>query len=205
MSRHVSSTFLRVLGIIGSSGVIGCNAASQDAPATKASEPTNAVEAPAPAEAVRSLVPPGLAAKLKFESRELRDQFDWNFKVLAPAGWPQNEGYASLRPSDEDTWGTKFYLSHTCAGACVVKDWAAVTDGEEFAKLAQEKVAQDEKTPTSRLMISNTKDITTVKYASWTAHATGYWTCTALLKAPYREAAPAFARACQSATATKTR
>lgn len=181
--------------------VVGCKD-SRDAPATKSVEPAAAAAAPA-APKIDSLVPAALAGKLTFEKRELRDQFAWTFSVQAPTGWSQQEGFASLKPADEDNFGSKMYLSHDCAGACSDKDWAAVTNDEEFADLAKEQVAQDEKTATSRLMVTSANDITTVKYAWWAAGSTGYWTCTALLKKPYPEAAGAFAKACQTATATK--
>jgi hypothetical protein len=197
MHSIVRNAWFGIALVVSSSG---CKQGSKDAPA-KAVESTQA-EAP-PEKLVDSLVPPSLAASLKFEPRVLGDQFKWSFSLPAPAGWPQNEGYASVRPPKEDTWGTKFYLGHTCAGACVDQDWAPVVDKEEFAKMAKEQVAKDEQTGTSRLMITNAGDITTVKLAKWSVGPSGYWTCTALLKAPYREAAPAFAKACESATAKK--
>jgi hypothetical protein len=168
------------------------------------SEPRKQVEAAKPTDTatVAALVPPALATKLKFERREMRDQFDDTFSVLAPADWKQEEGFATLKPPGEDAWGSSMRISSDCAGSCVEKDWAAVTDKEEFARMREGEVVADTKTPTSRLMIAKTDKVTAVKYAWWEISATRYAVCSASLKEPYRDAAPAFLKACQSAKVT---
>jgi hypothetical protein len=183
-----------VLGLVVAGA--GCKQAS--------SEPQQAAAAPAAAKpAELSIeVPAALKDKLKFEKRQMKDQFDDVYDVLAPAGWVQVDGFASVHPADEDTWGSSMRFDSDCAGACTAKDWAVVTDKEEFADMREGEIMQDTKTATSRLMIAKNDKVTAVKYAWWTAGASRYSVCSASLKEPYREAAAAFVKACQFATIT---
>jgi hypothetical protein len=176
---------------------------SGSTPAADTAAAAKPVEVAAPAitpASVNSLVPAALAGKLTFATRELTDQFDFKFTAAMPAGWVQDDGFASLHPADEPSFGSAMRISKTCAGACAPKDWAAVTQKEEFASLSEAKLLGDKATPTSRLVIAETDKVTVVKYAWWTADASRYAVCAASLKAPYREAVQAFAKACQAVT-----
>jgi hypothetical protein len=194
-----SSRFVVTLALLAA-----CKQASSspegDKAATSAAKPVEVAPSAITPAAVNALVPSALAGKLTFATRELVDQFDFKFTVAVPAGWVQDDGFASLHPADEPSFGSSMRLGKTCAGGCGPKDWAAVTEKEEFASLLQAKVLEDKATATSRLMIVESDKVTVVKYAWWTADASRYAVCSASLKDPYRVAVQAFAKACQAVT-----
>jgi len=188
------------------SSLVACKQRSSE-PA-KAESPTLAskpVEADSPAvgpATINALVPAKLADKLTFATRELTDQFKFTFSLAAPADWVQAEGFATVHPPGEEAFGSAMRISKTCAGVCTPKDWAAVTEKEEFASMRSSKLLEDKLSATSHLVIAEANEVTVIKYAWWKPDASRYAICSATLKAPYREAAPAFAKACQAVAST---
>ena len=150
---------------------------------------------------INALVPAALKAKVAFEKAEIkreRGSRTTAFTLAAPKGWAQeSKEFSNLSPAGQDMLGTSIDVGTNCAGVCEPKDWAAVSD-EDFAQFKDAKILKDEKTPTSRLMIAEMSDKTYVQHATWTAGAKRYATCVVTLEDEYREAAPAFAKACQT-------
>jgi hypothetical protein len=152
--------------------------------------------------AVNALVPAALKDKLAFEQRDLtesRGKHKITYTLAAPKGWKQDmEMFASLKASDGLGFMTSVGVGSNCDGACEPKDWAAVSAKVNFSQFASDKVVKDEATPTSHLLIADNGDAIHVVYAWWAAGANRYHTCTASLEQPVRDAAPAFAKACQA-------
>lgn len=152
---------------------------------------------------INALVPEALKAKVTFEKAEIKRERGRRtavFTLAAPKGWTQKQkDFSTLSPADQEgMFGTSIDVGTNCDGVCQPKDWAAVSDKSNFAQFKDAKILKDEKTATSRLMIAEMSDKTYVQHATWTAGAKRYSTCMVTLKDEYREAAPAFAKACES-------
>ena len=154
------------------------------------------------AAAVNALVPAALKDKLVFEQRELseaRGRHPIKYTLAAPKGWNQDmEMFASLKGAEGTGFMTSFAVGSNCDGACEPKDWAAVSAKVNFKQFAGDKAVTDESTPTSHLLIAERDDSVHVVYAWWETGARKYHTCTASLEAPVKDAAKAFAKACQA-------
>jgi hypothetical protein len=174
-----------------------CGKASSSS-SDKAAAPSVAIDAAA----VNALVPAELKAKLVFEKTDIiedRGRHNTTYTVAAPKGWKQDmKGFASLKGPDDLGFLTSFRVGSNCDGTCEPKDWAKVSDHALFAQFGDWKVQKNDVTPTSRLLIAEKDDNTTVVYAWWENGARKYHMCSASLEQPVKSAAPAFAKACQA-------
>jgi hypothetical protein len=152
--------------------------------------------------AVNALVPPGLKDRLVFEKRDLvieRGKRRTTYTVAAPAGWTQDSKlFAHLKATDK---ASRLEVGSNCDGECTPKPWEAIADRVNFAPRAQGKVTRDDRAPGRRTMIADVDTggtATVVITAWWTDGDRSYHTCTASLDQTFKDAAPAFAKACQA-------
>ena len=151
---------------------------------------------------VNALVPAAVKDKVVFEQRDLKEargRHAITYTLAAPKGWKQDmEMFASVKGAEGTGFMTSFGVGSNCDGACEPKDWAAVSAKVNFQQFASDKVVTDESTPTSHLLIAERDDSVHIVYAWWETGAKSYHTCTASLEAPVKDAAKAFAKACQA-------
>jgi hypothetical protein len=166
--------------------------------------------------AIQADVPAALRDKIVFEEREITSTMGSRkdvYTMAAPKSWKPGDMnmFAKLKPADTDGFGnfTELHLSSNCDGACVSKDWAAVSEKVNFAQFRGEgfKVVKDEKSASNHLMVATNKEDSTtyVVYAWWTEGASRYFSCSVTLDKGFsadgpdpRAAAPAFERACKA-------
>jgi hypothetical protein len=156
--------------------------------------------------AINALVPAGLRSTLVFEQRQLdidRGPRKTTYTLAAPRGWvARGTVSARLRPATETGVLAHLEVSANCDGACTPKPWETIADKINFATRPKRTVLKDDKAPGRRTMIVEAEHVgtptTDVIVAWWTDGARNYHTCKASLGDPIREAAPAFAAACQS-------
>ncbi len=149
---------------------------------------------------INALVPPPLKDKVVFEQRDIAiDHVTYTF--AAPKAWTR-EGklFAHLKGTDH----SRLEVGTNCDGECTPKDWAQIADRVNFAPRAKGKVRKDDKGATRRTMIADVSiggaETTDIVVAWWTAGDKRYHTCTAMLDASIKDAAPAFEKACQAVT-----
>ena len=156
--------------------------------------------------AVNALVPAALKDKLVFDQRDLaieRGPRKTTYTLAAPRGWIQHgDMSAHLRPDDQAGFVAHLEVGSNCDGPCAPKPWQAVAGRVNFAPRASATVVKDEASPGRRTMIVETRrggaPTTEVIVAWWTDGARNYHTCKASLGALIKDAAPAFAAACQA-------
>ncbi len=190
--------------------VVACGKKSGDQAGDKAAPAKPAVTIDAAA--ANALVPAALKDKIVFEKRTIkikRGRDDVSYTLAAPKTWKQQgEMFASLKADDAGGFFSKMDINPNCGTSfkdseCKPKDWEKVADTATFAPhvTANETIVKDEKAKGRRTMISsetsNTK-ITRVSVAWWNDGDSKYHICSADLDETIKDAAPAFAKACEA-------
>jgi hypothetical protein len=156
--------------------------------------------------AVNALVPATLKDKLVFEKRELvieRGKRKTTYTLAAPRDWAQrSKMFAHLRADGSAPPFTRLEVGSNCDGECSPKAWQPIVDRVNFAPRARGNVLEDDRGPGRRTMIavvdSAGATMTEIVVAWWSDGARSYHTCTASLGEAFKDAAPAFDRACQA-------
>ena len=150
---------------------------------------------------VNALVPASLKDKLVFEETKIaeeRGKKTVTYTVASPKGWVEGfKGFAQRKPTDSDSFMTKFSVGTNCDGACQPKDWSEVV-GKVYKSYLSGKVEKDEKGKNSRTIIAESGDQKIVLVATWADGASRYSSCEATLDKQWWDAAPAFAKACEA-------
>lgn len=185
---------------------LGCGKASS----STAAQGSAAVAAEAPiaidVAAINALVPDALKAQLVFEQRTLttvRGKKTATYTIAAPRDWVQDSKmFARMRPAEIYGRLTQLAVTANCDGACEPKDWAAVADRVDFAPRTSGVIRKEARSPGRRVLIAEVEAgatrATVVVAAWWRDGAPSYHVCTATLAAPFRDAAPAFDKACEA-------
>lgn len=188
---------------------MGCGKSSSSGAAQGSAAATTAVaEAPIAIDiaAVNALVPAALKDKLVFEQKTLttvRGKKTATYTIAAPRDWVQDSKlFARMRPAEIYGRFTQLTVTANCDGTCEPKDWAAVADRVDFAPRTSGAIRKEARGPGRRLLIADVEAgatrTTVVVAAWWRDGATSYHVCTATLAEPFREAAPAFDKACEA-------
>ena len=160
---------------------------------------------------VNALVPAALKDKIVFEQRTLVEEQGHDktsYTLAAPKGWTQDSKmFVTLKGDDKAGFFTSMKVGTDCGGDCTAgKDWAKISEQDQFSGLEKGQVAKDEKAKNGRTMIStdtsNTKT-TTVMRVWWNDGEDHYYTCSAELDESVKDAAPAFEKACSAVNVSK--
>jgi hypothetical protein len=190
------------LAIVGGCGKKDDGGGKGDPKADKGGNATGTIDVAG----VNALVPAPLKDKIVFDKRDLviemgRDKT--TYTLAAPKTWTQDSKmWASLKPDDKGGFFSSMKVGTDCDGECKPKAWEQIADKNFFAPRAKGKVAKDEKSAGKRLMISDMDEsgvkTTDVVFAWWKEGDSNYHTCVAKLDESVKDAAPAFAKACQA-------
>jgi hypothetical protein len=161
--------------------------------------------APIDVAGVNALVPAELKDKLVFEERALeegRGKRTSSYTLAVPKAWEQeSKVFAKAKPPGSEFFFTNVTVGSNCDGECKPKDWAQVSEKENFAQFRSGwNITKDDSTKTSHLMIASKDDRTDVQYAWWADGGRKYYTCSVTLEKELAKAADAFAKACQAVT-----
>jgi hypothetical protein len=155
--------------------------------------------------AINALVPAPLKGQLEFVKRDIvikSRHHDTTYSVAAPKSWKDdpNPMWASLKGDDAAGFMTGLKINSNCDGDCKPKDWAAVSDKVEFAEQAMGKtVISDVKRAGGRTKIAAVDDGTVRATSAWWSDGDSkYHSCTYTLDVKLKDAAPAFAKACEA-------
>jgi hypothetical protein len=154
---------------------------------------------------VNGLVPAALKDNFTFEETKLVEHGGRVYTVAAPKGWKQEHpDFATLKPPMDLGFMTQFKVGTNCDGMCEPKDWAAVVDKQVKQFSPDRKVLKDETGPNRRAVILEASDgLTLVLVASWKDGDREYSHCGGVLDGKVKDAAAAFAKACESVTVTE--
>ncbi len=186
--------------------VVACGKKAGDKAAP--AKPTVTIDAAA----VNALVPAALKDKIVFEKRTIkikRGRDDVSYTLAAPKTWKQDgDMFASLKADEAGGFFSKMAINPNCGTSfkdseCKPKDWAKIADIATFAPhvTAKETIVKDEKANGRRTMIASEPDntkITHVSVAWWNDGDSNYHICSADLDESIKDAAPAFAKACEA-------
>lgn len=174
---------------------------SDSSSSSKAAAPEVKIDAAA----VNALVPASLKDKLVFESQKIveeRGRHNRTYTLAAPKGWASRmKGFTDLKPPDNAGLGffTSMHVGTNCDGSCEPKDWATVSEKVDFKPYRDSgKILKEDKTASSHVMIAEQGDKVYVVSATWEDGGREYHTCHAELEKEVKDAAPAFAKACEA-------
>jgi hypothetical protein len=135
-------------------------------------------------------------------------------KLVKPKDWKAGFMPGSLEPTatylGKPIFGkTELVVGSNCDGRCETKDWAAVSDKQNFQPLAngaaagQGKVVKDVKGKNTRTMVfesanadSDFDTAVTIMTAWWDPDGEKYFTCRAVLGVPAKSLADVFEKVC---------
>lgn len=185
-------SLLGALALVTACGPREKKQAEEESPFKKAKREAHAAVEESAAK-VNALVPTELAPKLSFVPGTMRNE---SGAALVPKGWEVAfEG--NYKAPRELGFGTSYWISSNCDGACTPKDWPAIADKVDFAQYGDGwKIAKDEKADGQRVIVAEKQDVHVV-VAKWKTGANRYFACRATLAPEAKAAAPAFEAACR--------
>ena len=148
---------------------------------------------------VQAKVPKDLEKKLEFEVTTTADD-----RVVAavPKGWKLSV-IKAFEP-DDDSFGTKVWISSNCDGMCTAKDWEQVAEKVDVAgmKTSTSQPVSDEKLEDGRIVIVKDKngtdeDVVRMVVLRWKKDASRYFACRVELEGAWVPAQDAFLEACK--------
>lgn len=148
---------------------------------------------------VQAKVPKDLEKKLDFEVGMAADD---RVVAVVPSGWKLSV-IKAFEP-DDDSFGTKVWISSNCDGMCTAKDWEKVADKVDVAgmKTSTAELVSDDKLDDGRVVVMKDKsgsgdDEVRMVVLRWKKDASRYFACRVELQGAWVPAQQAFLDACK--------